>query len=333
MTELKDRPVFICGHPKSGTSLLRNLLDFHPQLVVYPEESRFFRHFLPLANAAAETEYMQLAQQHLIHIFQWQLQNSPAHQAGFSDRDYSWISYQQVEQKMAAKIAQEGVRHVGDYLSAAILAYGETVMPPEAEAKWWVEKTPYNEYYAGQIFAWWPQARCIHVLRDPCDNFASYRRKQTDWRPEFFATNWSKSAEAGLENQKKYGKERYWILRFEDLVRQPEEFLQDLLNYLSIEDHPALRTPTRAGLNWQGNSMFNETFEGISTTPIGRGQAELSQHEAALIQQLTKKVAERVGYQVSKALPLAAVLQAWIWQLRIRIYRLRMKNKKEETPM
>lgn len=35
----KDRPIFICGHPKSGTSLLRNLLDNHPQLAVYPEES------------------------------------------------------------------------------------------------------------------------------------------------------------------------------------------------------------------------------------------------------------------------------------------------------
>lgn len=52
MIELRDRPIFICGHPKSGTSLLRNLLDFHPQLVVYPEESRFFRQFLPLAKDA-----------------------------------------------------------------------------------------------------------------------------------------------------------------------------------------------------------------------------------------------------------------------------------------
>ena len=36
---LRDRPVFICGHPKSGTSLLRNLLDSHSELVVYPEET------------------------------------------------------------------------------------------------------------------------------------------------------------------------------------------------------------------------------------------------------------------------------------------------------
>jgi len=39
---LRDHPVFLGGHPKSGTSLLRALLDSHPQLVVYPEESGFF---------------------------------------------------------------------------------------------------------------------------------------------------------------------------------------------------------------------------------------------------------------------------------------------------
>jgi hypothetical protein len=44
--ELRDRPVFICGHPRSGISLLRNLLDGHPQLVVYPEETSFFRRYL-----------------------------------------------------------------------------------------------------------------------------------------------------------------------------------------------------------------------------------------------------------------------------------------------
>ena len=42
---LENAATFICGHPKSGTSLLLTLLDSHPQLVVYPEESHFFRRF------------------------------------------------------------------------------------------------------------------------------------------------------------------------------------------------------------------------------------------------------------------------------------------------
>ena len=325
MTEIKDHPVFICGHPKSGTSLLRNLLDSHPQLVVYPEESRFFRHYLPLAENASENDWLDLAKQHLIHIFQWNRDHPLAHQAGFEDRDYGWIPYADVEGKLNARIEKEGVRHPGDYLSAAILAFGELTGPSDADPKWWVEKTPYNEYFAHQIFDWWPLAHCIHVVRDPCDNYASYRRKQTDWSPEFFATNWVNSTRAGLENQKKYGAKRYWILRFEDLVRQPEDFLHDLLDFLAIEDQPVLRTPTRAGRNWGGNSMFDQTFSSISTTPIGRGQAELNETETAVIQFITKRTAEAIGYPADAPKPLPAIVRAWFWQQRMAFYRLRRR--------
>ena len=44
--ETPSRPVFLLGAHKSGTSLLRSLLDGHPELFVLPFET----HFLQLAN-------------------------------------------------------------------------------------------------------------------------------------------------------------------------------------------------------------------------------------------------------------------------------------------
>ena len=79
---LKDRPVFICGHPKAGTSLLRNLMDSHPQLVVYPEESVFFRKFLPLLKNDGAAP-LDLARKHLIHFFAWNQENPVANQAAY----------------------------------------------------------------------------------------------------------------------------------------------------------------------------------------------------------------------------------------------------------
>src|SRR5690606_37795143 len=37
-----DRPVFICGHHRSGTTLLQELLDGHPELLVLPSEGTYF---------------------------------------------------------------------------------------------------------------------------------------------------------------------------------------------------------------------------------------------------------------------------------------------------
>ena len=38
-----NEPIFILGCTKSGTTLLRNLFDGHPQLFVVPSESHFFQ--------------------------------------------------------------------------------------------------------------------------------------------------------------------------------------------------------------------------------------------------------------------------------------------------
>src|SRR5579859_5219006 len=42
-----ERPVFVVGHRKTGTTLLQDLLDGHPQLAVLPGESNHFNTFLP----------------------------------------------------------------------------------------------------------------------------------------------------------------------------------------------------------------------------------------------------------------------------------------------
>ena len=39
------RPVLICGHQRSGTTLLQNLLDGHPQLLSLPSEGTYFSSF------------------------------------------------------------------------------------------------------------------------------------------------------------------------------------------------------------------------------------------------------------------------------------------------
>ena len=46
----KQNPVFLCGHRKTGTTLLLNLLDSHPDLSVYPADSGFFFKYYPLCE-------------------------------------------------------------------------------------------------------------------------------------------------------------------------------------------------------------------------------------------------------------------------------------------
>ena len=89
--EIRKQPIFICGHPKAGTSLVRAIFDSHPELIVYPEETVFFRRFLPQAENLTLENKLKLAEQTLIQIFKWQQVNPPASQEGYPDRDYSEV--------------------------------------------------------------------------------------------------------------------------------------------------------------------------------------------------------------------------------------------------
>ncbi|GEM_PF-322661 len=295
MADLRDSPVFIAGHPKSGTSLLRSVLDSHPELVAYPEETHFFRRYLPKAHGADLSQKLDLSDRYITHIFEWNPANPPAHQAGYPDRDYSSISVTQVRQFVRQFVA-ERFAHDGDMLSAVILSFGKVSGQLTGSSHHWVEKTPYNEHYAAQIFKWWPDARIVHTVRDPRDNFASYHRKHADWSSEAFALNWLHSTQAGLDNRQLYGPHRYLLLRFEDLTSAPDQKLGQLCQFLGINDDPSLRQPVRGGKPWGGNSMFADQFTSISAAPVGRWMESLRPDEVATLELVAGSVMQQLDY-------------------------------------
>jgi len=190
------------------------------------------------------------------------------------------------------------------------------------DTRYWVEKSPYNEYYAEQIFTWWPQARCIHVLRDPRDNYTSYRRKHPDWAPEFFASNWKRSLQTGMLNQDNFGAQHYLLLRYEDLVQSPQETIQSMLEFLEIDWDSNLTTPSRAGQPWQGNSMFSDEFSGISAAPLNRWKDNLEPLDVAVIEMMTSPLLESWGYDLATAnnkLSITARMRVLSWPVRKRL--------------
>lgn len=305
---------------------MRAIFDSHPQLVVYPEETVFFRRFWPESTGLDLENQLKLAEQKIIHIFDWSQESPPPSQTGFPDRDYTSISFEEIRQVMQ-ELVQKDHRHPGDILSAAVLAFGQVCEQINPETRCWVEKSPYNEYFTEQIFTWWPDARCIHVLRDPRDNYISYQRKHPDWSAEFLAANWTRSTRAGLENRDRYGAQRYRLLRYEDLTQTPETVIPGLADFLDIDWDISLTAPTRAGDFWAGNSMFADQFQGISVTPVARWKENLQPRDAAVIELMTASLLDIFQYSqdlVIKRHPAQALAARWrvtTWPIRKRLRR------------
>ncbi|MDF1499249.1 MAG: sulfotransferase [Anaerolineales bacterium] len=292
--------VFICGHPKSGTSLLMTMLDSHPELIVYPEESHFFRRFRPACGAHPEKNIEEIVREYLLHIFEWNRDDPPGHQEGFADRDYSSIDSDRVRDLFRESIRQrEGGSEIA--LPAAMFSYGSATGQVSDQTKYWVEKTPYNEQYAEDIFRYWPNSKCLHIVRDPRDNYASYKRKQTDWQPEHFSYSWWRSLRYGQNNVERFGSARYLLIRYEDLVEEPEKAINEIILCLGIDDDPILRRPTRAGRVWMGNSMFGDQFRSISAKPAGRYLEYLNRDEIRTLESLLRPEMQELGYSLDTA--------------------------------
>jgi hypothetical protein len=309
---LRDHPIFICGHPKSGTTLLVSLLDSHPQLLVYPNETFFFRGFVPEMRKRDLDEKVSLAQRYLLHFFERESIN-PDNQ---DSENQVFVDYAKTCQEMVYEVETNGIRHDGDLLSAAIIAYAQVNSKISLETKYWIEKTPYNEHFAQLIFDWWPEARCIHIVRDPRDNYLTYQRKHRGLSAEDFSVGWNSSLNAGTQNQKNYGRDHYHMLRYEDLTIESEKTLQELIGFLGIEDDDVLRVPTSDGIPWEGNSQFGDKFQGISSKPVGRWKRELDDRKANIIESICAENMSRESYKFEKKSQLNSLFHLWSWRLR-----------------
>ena len=156
----------------------------------------------------------------------------------------------------------------------------------------WAEKTPNNILYIDTLFAWFPAAQFIHMVRDPRDAFCSVRERaaknkaafrEPNWAtmtPGVTAEEWCRRINSGVAWRER--PERYHEVRYEDLVSQPEATLRSLFAFL---DEP-----------WEASVLeHNPTF----STSVGRWQRELSAAEVAAIEAVAGETMHALGYPLA----------------------------------
>ena len=88
------------------------------------------------------------------------------------------------------------------------------------------------------------------------------------------------------------------LVKYEDLVQSPRQELGRIIEFLDIDWDDILLTPTRNGIPWSGNSVFNTQFDGISAASLGRYKELLSAEELKILESWLKPVMESYGWQI-----------------------------------
>jgi len=259
------RPIFICGAHRSGTTLLRDLLDGHPALVVLPSEATFFtsleRKFagLPAAALAAAC-----GREWLCRIA------NPNNQPRYwllGRSDAAGSPYLDFVREFLAWYAASGTRTHGANpswpLAAFALAYARSgADAPKVAGAWrWVEKSPGNERFLARIWRDFEGAQVLHIIRRPADVAASHAGLMRGAAPKAARSNAALrkmivSYLLAARHLRRAAPDRYRIVRYEQLVAAPHEVMADLAVFLGIDPAPILFRPTVTGRPTTINTSF-----------------------------------------------------------------------------
>jgi hypothetical protein len=295
---LAARPVFICGAHRSGTSLLRNLLDGHPALAVLPSEGTFYTNLEPrLAGLPPREQVSEMGQEWLRRLA------NPSNQPPFlllgrsGAQASPYVEFARDLSAWWSILARgAGARWRQWPLVAVALAWahrlGDGAIPDRLER--WVEKTPTNERYLARLWAEFPEAKVIHVIRRPEAALASHKALLgARWRPgrEVAAVyrNMARSLRIAVQQSRLAPSDRYLLVRYEDLVAEPAAAGRRLAAFLGIEPLPSLAEPTVATIPVSANSSF--------AGDRSRHKPALPLIERAILAAMSGGAALRLGYR------------------------------------
>jgi len=163
----------------------------------------------------------------------------------------------------------------------------------------WGDQTELLEKYAASILAAYPDAKFIHMLRDPRDRYEAVIHKSPRSGGVGAATaRWLYSVSLAEQNRQAFP-DRYKVVRYESMVAQPDETMAGVCAFLGEQYHQTMIAMEDVLRFAEVRSMNgNGAHSPLSTDYIGRFRNGLPAHETAFIQKLSKRYMRIFDYSV-----------------------------------
>ncbi len=225
MSTTINKPVFVVGSPRSGTSILAWSLGHHPNLFPVPE-SNWMGDFA--VNVAV------------------------AHQIGSARGSYSTLSAMDIrDDEFFAAFGRSINELVVGHRRDLEMNRGNSNSPSKVNLRWleatsmaagpkarWVDGTPEYSLHICGLRKLFPQARFVHVFRDVdavVRSMVKFHRAtgiQLVANEEDAYKYWLRTVRACLKAEEAYGPHVVYRLRYTTLVENPESALRSLLDFL-----------------------------------------------------------------------------------------------------
>lgn len=274
-------PVFILGTERSGSNLVRLLLDAHPDVVV-PHPPHIVRYFTPLeagygdlhqddAWRALVADVLTLIETH-IHPWPW-----------------------------VPSVDEVVARSVGRSVFAAYVAVHEALRDHVGKARWGCKSTFMIEH-GDRILERFPDARLLWLYRDPRDVAASSKRSVfSTFHPYFTAQLWDRQQRLGLALERRA---EVLHVRYESLVTGGEAEVRRIFDHVGVPWVPEVMQfyqRDEAKRTASLSESWQNTADPIKATSVDRWRAELTPEEVEALETVVGATMTTLGYPLATA--------------------------------
>lgn len=273
-----DRPVFVGACPRSGTTLLRSMLNNHPELAI-PRESRFLveawrrrDRFGDLSDTGNRRRFAR-----------WIFTNKHTRPGRFqTDPDEA------IERLVAAPPT------LGSLAGTPFVLYAER----HGKARWG-DKRPHYAQQIPAILAMFPDAQFINLVRDPRGSVASIRK--LGWfggDVALAAELWGRARRAVDVQRARLGPDQFLEIRYEDLVTDPGATLETVCRFLGLPtDAIADMLAYHRDTDVPENRFHWRVSRPVTQAAVRSWEDVLGPQEAALVERVTAGAMRRYGYE------------------------------------
>lgn len=297
-------PFFIVGASRSGTTLLRLMLNAH-SLIAVPHEMKYFNRAIPLPT-----------------LRQWR--QPDAAPADFDNIIDDWLkdrshSFEPIGVEKVRQAIADGPRNVRAPLEIALQMWAR-----HHGKRLWGEKTPNHLYYVDFIVEMFPQARFVYLVRDPravvrsMNNIAFFPDDSV-----INAHNWKVAATEGWKRLcRSVDPDKRFVLRYESLVSEPDESLRALCTFLAVPFEPdMLDFHERSSSALPQKIRTPNIRKSVDPSSLDKWRDELSDDEVAAIERVCGSPMKHFGYPHetpsmgwNTQLDLGLKTMYWIWK-------------------
>ena len=270
-------PIYICGVHRSGTTLVKDILEGHPDLVVLPSEGTWYTNLEYKLSLLKKAEQAAFLGKEWLRRLANPINQPPYWLAGRSSADNSpYVDFARYLMAWWTQVKKDNDQwpHI-----AVILAWAS--ITNKLGARYWVDKTPVNERYLERIWQSTPKAKIIHVIWNPIATLNSRKKMEPSLSFRLALADLKISFEVVLK-QSPLVRSRFMMIHYEELCEDTDLIIREMASFLGIPMSTALSQPTVAGVPAQANSSF------IKEPEAGKVISAAEHHQADILTKAEK---------------------------------------------